>query len=276
MAVVDHVVRRVGPVVAVLLLRRGVLLRRLLPHPLAALLHVTGGHTPVVGPPLVVVRVQVHPNNGVGWACTAQDEQADGHSRSCLYERQTLDVFDPANNHWKNADQILAIGDVDGPLDTDNDGAPDVAGYPDLLVKEGDFLWLYYGSKSFYLDASQAPVLVGDGSWSNYDLLAPGDRTGNGRVDLIARHKTGGELRLYQGTGPAGEGLGNGTASAIIGTGWTRAHRPLLTAFPDAGSDGKADIFATGGDDKLYLYSNLSGSGVAVGTSGWLDFQALS
>ncbi|MFJ6148235.1 FG-GAP-like repeat-containing protein [Streptomyces anulatus] len=220
--------------------------------------------------------LQVHPNNGVGWACTAQDEQADGHSRSCLYERQALDVFDPANNHWKNADQILAIGDVDGPLDTDNDGTPDVAGYPDLLVKEGNFLWLYYGSKSFYLDDSQAPVLVGDGSWSNYDLLAPGDRTGNGRVDLIARHKTGGELRLYQGTGPAGEGLGNGTASAIIGTGWTRAHRPLLTAFPDAGSDGKADIFATGGDDKLYLYSNLSGSGVAVGTSGWLDFQALS
>lgn len=75
---------------------------------------------------------------------------------------------------------------------------------------------------------------------------------------------------------PCGEGLGNGTASVIIGTGWTRSHRPLLTAFPDAGSDGKADIFATGGDDKLYLYSNLSGSGVAVGTSGWLDFQALS
>ncbi|WP_274031968.1 VCBS repeat-containing protein [Streptomyces sp. MMBL 11-1] len=220
--------------------------------------------------------LHLYPNNGAGWACTALDEQADGHSRSCQYDRQELDVFDPANNHWKNADQILAIGDVDGPLDTDNDGTVDVAGYPDLLVKEGNLIWLYFGSEFFFLDADRAPVLIGNESWSNYDLVAPGDRTGNGRVDLIARHKTNGELRLYQGTGPAGEGLGDGAASAAIGTGWTRAYRPLVTAFPDASSDGKADIFATGGDDKLYLYPNLSGSGVAVGTSGWLDFQALS
>ncbi|MFE6913182.1 hypothetical protein [Streptomyces rubiginosohelvolus] len=50
----------------------------------------------------------------------------------------------------------------------------------------------------------------------------------------------------------------------------------MFTAVPDAGSDNKTDVFATGGDDKFYLYSNISGSGVAVGTSGWLDFQALS
>ncbi len=222
------------------------------------------------------MTLQLYPNNGVGWACTDRDEQADGHSRSCLYESQELTVADEANNHWANADQILAIGDVDGPLDTDNDGTIDVAGYPDLLVKEGNLLWLYYGSESLFLDAARAPVLVGDGSWSNYDLLAPGDRTGNGHVDLIARHKTNGELRLYQGTGPAGEGLGNGPTSTVIGTGWTSTHRPLLTAFPDAGTDNKADIFATGSDDKLYLYSNLSGSGLAVGTSGWGNFQTIS
>ncbi|MFJ9638579.1 VCBS repeat-containing protein [Streptomyces sp. NPDC101178] len=217
--------------------------------------------------------LQLYPNNGVGWACTAQDEQADGHSRACLYERQELDVYDRANNHWKNADQILAIGDVDGPLDTDNDGIIDVAGYPDLLVKEGNFLWLYFGSKSLYLDATRAPVLIGNGSWSNYDLAAPGDHTGNDRVDLTARHKTNGELRLYEGRGPLGEGLGN--SHTVIGSGWTSAHRPLLTAFPDAGSDKKADIFATGSDGKLYFHSNLTGSGVAVGSSGWLGFQSL-
>lgn len=220
--------------------------------------------------------LQLYPNNGVGWACTERDEQADGHSRSCLYERQELAVSDDANNHWANADQILAIGDVDGPLDVDNDGTIDVAGYPDLLVKEGNLLWLYYGSESFYLDASRAPVLIGNGSWSNYDLLAPGDRTGNGHVDLLARHKTSGELRLYEGTGPAGEGLGSGPTSTVIGSGWTRTFRPLLTAFPDAGTDNKADIFATGEDGKLYVYPNLSGSGVIVGTSGWLDFQAIN
>lgn len=45
---------------------------------------------------------------------------------------------------------------------------------------------------------------------------------------------------------------------------------------PDAGSDGKADIFATGSDGNLHYHSNLSGSGVVVGTGGWLDFRALS
>ncbi|SNB89345.1 hypothetical protein SAMN02745831_05636 [Streptomyces sp. PgraA7] len=220
--------------------------------------------------------LQLYPNNGVGWACSARDEQADGHSRSCQYDRQELAVFDEANNHWEKADQILAIGDVDGPVDTDGDGTMDIAGYPDLLVKEGNFLWLYFGSASFYLDDARAPVLVGSGSWSSYDLAAPGDRTGNGHVDLLARHRTNGELRLYEGTGPSGEGLGSGPQSTVIGSGWTRSHRPLVTAVPDAGSDNKTDVFATGGDDKFYLYPNISGSGVAVGTSGWLDFQALS
>ncbi|MEU2432917.1 FG-GAP-like repeat-containing protein [Streptomyces sp. NPDC007861] len=220
--------------------------------------------------------LHVFPNNGVGWACTAIDEQADGHSQSCLYDMQELNTYDPANNHWSDADQILAIGDVDGPLDTDGDGTTDVPGFPDLLVKQGDLLWLYYGADTFYLDEFRAPVLVGNGAWSNYDLAAPGDRNGNGQVDLLARHKTNGELRLYQGTGPNGEGLGNGTASTVIGTGWTNTFRPLYTAVPDGGTDGKADIWATGSDTKLYLYSNLTGSGVTIGTGGWQNFQTIN
>lgn len=218
--------------------------------------------------------LHLYPNNGVGWACTARNEQADGHSRACQYDRRELRVADPANDHWENADQILAIGDVDGPLDTNNDGIIDVDGYPDLLVKEGDFLWLYFGSNSLYLDTTRAPVLLGSGGWPNYDLVAPGDRNGDGRVDLVARHKTSGELRLYQGRGPSGEGLGDN--HTVIGSGWTSAHRPLFTAVPDAGSDGKADIFATGSDGNLHYHSNLSGSGVVVGTGGWLDFRSLS
>ncbi|MFJ3301120.1 hypothetical protein ACIRP4_05230 [Streptomyces bacillaris] len=140
--------------------------------------------------------------------------------------------------------------------------------------KEGNFLWLYFGSDSLYLDTTRAPVLLGSGGWPNYDLVAPGDRNGDGRVDLIARHKTSGELRLYQGRGPSGEGLGDN--HTVIGSGWTGTHRPLLTAVPDAGTDGKADIFATGSDGNLHYHSNLSGSGVVVGTGGWLDFRSLS
>ncbi|MFD9219521.1 VCBS repeat-containing protein [Streptomyces sp. NPDC060064] len=220
--------------------------------------------------------LHVFPNNSLGYACSARDEQADGHSQTCLYDEQELDVYDPANNHWADADQILAIGDVDGPLDTDGNGTIDVEGHTDLLVKEGNLLWLYYGSDTFHLDETRAPVLIGNGSWSNYDLAAPGDTNNNGHIDLLARHKTNGELRLYPGTGPAGEGLGNGTTSSIVGTYWTSANRPLLTAAPDNGTDGKADLWATGSDDKLYAYPDFRGPGTAVGTGGWNNFQSIN
>ncbi|MFI9624501.1 hypothetical protein [Streptomyces sp. NPDC052042] len=84
------------------------------------------------------------------------------------------------------------------------------------------------------------------------------------------------ELRLYEGTGYSGEGLGHGPASVVIGSGWSRANRPLLTAVPDADGDAKADIWATGGDTQLCFHSNISGSGVSVSTSGWQSLQSLS
>lgn len=220
--------------------------------------------------------LQVFPNNGLGWACTARNEQADGHSQMCMYDQEELKVYNPGNDHWTNADQILAIGDVDGPLDTDGDGTMDIPGHTDLIVKEGGLLWLYYGSDTFYLDEYRDPVLVGTSSWASYDLAAPGDHTGNGRVDLIARHKTTGDLRLYKGTGPNGEGLGTGPDSVVIGTHWTASNRPLMSAVPDANGDGKSDMWATGGDGKLYFYASILGSGVVVGNSGWANFRALN
>ncbi|MCA1217255.1 FG-GAP repeat domain-containing protein [Streptomyces sp. 8L] len=218
----------------------------------------------------------VFPNNGIGYACTARDEQADGQSQSCLTDEQPLDVYDPADNHWANADQILAVGDVDGPLDTDGDGTIDVPGHTDLLVKTGDLLWLYYGSDTLYLDETRPPVLIGNGSWSDCDITAPGDLNQDGHVDLIARNRNTGDLKLYAGTGTNGEGLGSGTASTVIGTNWTTTHRPLFTATPDANLDGTPDIWSTGDDAKLYFYPNSQGGGTEVGTAGWDQFQQLS
>ncbi|MEU1436453.1 hypothetical protein ABZ438_20580 [Streptomyces sp. NPDC005786] len=148
-------------------------------------------------------------------------------------------------------------------------------GFPDLLVKEGQLLWLYYGHQSLHLDQRRQPVLVGAGGWANYDLAAPGDRTGNGHVDLIARNKSNGELRLYAGSGPDGQGLGDPTTSSVIGTAWTPINRPLITAGPDANSDGKADIRATNSTGELMFHSDLAG-GAMVGTGGWSGFTSLS
>ncbi|MFE0037796.1 FG-GAP-like repeat-containing protein [Streptomyces sp. NPDC059015] len=222
-------------------------------------------------------QVQVFPNNGYGHACTAFGEEAEG--AVCADERRDLHVYEEANNHFRNADQILAIGDVDGATDLDGDGTIgewDLQAHPDLLVKEGDHLWLYYGHASGYLDEYAEPVLIGNGSWSKYDLAAPGDRTGDDRVDLLARSRLNGDLRLYAGTDSAGSGLGDGPASTVIGTGWTVTHRPLIAALPDVNGDGKSDIWSSGGDTKLYFHSNIQGPGTEVGTSGWQNFSALS
>ncbi|ANH91168.1 large secreted protein [Streptomyces sp. SAT1] len=221
--------------------------------------------------------LQLYPNNGYGYACTTKGEQAD--SGTCTADRQELTVDDPADNHWQNADQVLAIGDVDGPLDVDDDGVIDVPGFPDLLVKEGNLLWLYYGASIYSLDAASEPVLIGNGGWSGYDLIAPGDVDQDGNVDILAREKSTGALYLYPGTGPTGAGL----ASRVrIGTGWTPTSRPLIASGGDADNDGKPDLWATSPDTGkgLYFYPAITptthGTPTAVGTNGWDAFEALS
>ncbi|WP_343238977.1 FG-GAP-like repeat-containing protein [Streptomyces sp. SID9124] len=225
-------------------------------------------------------HLYIYPNNGLGYACTSRDEESDGTSQACVLDRVPLNVQNPENNHWANADQILAIGDVDGPLDVDEDGTPDVPGHADLLVKEGDRLWLYFGS-DYYLDEVADPILIGSVSWGNYDMIAPGDVNADGRVDIIARQKTDGRLRLYTGTGPSGEGLGH-PITDIQTAGWDENTHPLITSDGDSDGDGKPDLFATSHDTgkELYFYPSLTptsiGTPIAVGSTNWLNFQALS
>ncbi|MEU4209415.1 VCBS repeat-containing protein [Streptomyces sp. NPDC026206] len=190
-------------------------------------------------------------------------------------------MYDPAHNHWNNAQQIVAIGDVDGPTDLDNDGRPDIPSFPDLLVKEGDHLWLYYGSSSWYLDETD-PVLIGDGGWTDFDVIAPGDVTGDGRVDLVSRRRSSGEMYVYPGSGPAGEGLGDGSTRRQFGQHWTAAYRPLIASGGDADNDGVPDLWATTTDNNagLLFYPKITtrdhGDPFPVGTGGWGDFTALS
>ncbi|MEV4437553.1 VCBS repeat-containing protein [Streptomyces sp. NPDC049577] len=220
-----------------------------------------------------VNKLYVRPNDGRG-------ELADAPPRE-------LRLYDEQNNHWQKAAQILAIGDVDGPVDLDGDGTigeGDRPGYPDLLVKEGDQLWLYFGSPSGYLDENidQPPVLVGDGGWSGYDLAAAGDVTGNKHADLIARERSAGALFLYQGTGPAGEGLGSLSGRVQIGRNWWPTTRPLITSGGDGDNDGTPDLWATTDNENagLLFYPKVTPSGHgdprAIGTGGWSAFQSLS
>ncbi|MBQ1089534.1 VCBS repeat-containing protein [Streptomyces sp. B93] len=211
-------------------------------------------------------RLWIHANDGTGAIDTSDVRE--------------LNVWEPENDHWQGADQILAIGDVDGPLDLDGDGTigpDDRPGHPDLLVKQGDQLWLYFGSPSGYLDEylEQPPVLIGNGGWSGYGIAAPGDATGDGRVDMIARNLSTGVLYRYDGTGPNGEGLGAGATRVQIGTGWTPANRPLVTSVPNVKGDGHPSVWATDSSGTLLFYPEIKGSGVNVG-SGLSGFRALN
>ncbi|MFD5125709.1 FG-GAP-like repeat-containing protein [Streptomyces sp. NPDC058385] len=212
----------------------------------------------------------IHPNDGYGFACT--DCSGD------TSDSQELTVYDPANNHWQNADQILAIGDVDGPLDVDNDGTPDVPGYPDLLVKQGDLLWLYFGAPDNHLDTDREPILIGPDSWQNMDLQAPGDTNSDGRVDLGARNRATGELYVYRGTGDDGDGLADQSAKIVTGLNFGTTSIPLITSPGDADNSGHYDVWITRSDNALWIYTELgTGNGALKKVSdGWGGYQTIS
>ncbi|MFC9537105.1 VCBS repeat-containing protein [Streptomyces sp. NPDC056975] len=215
-------------------------------------------------------QLWIHPNNGYGFACT----NCSGDTK----DSQQLTVYDSANNHWQSADQILAVGDVDGPLDVDNDGTPDVPGYPDLLVKQGDLLWLYFGAPDNHLDTDREPILIGPDGWSKQTLIAPGNVWGDERVDLISRDTETGDLYIHTGTGDDGDGLADQTTKVKTGYGWTLAKAPLITSPGDADHDGVPDLWGTLDDGHLWFVPRVSKGDQPfkdLGT-GWSTYQAIS
>ncbi|MFF9146853.1 FG-GAP repeat domain-containing protein [Streptomyces sp. NPDC014861] len=86
------------------------------------------------------------------------------------------------------------------------------------------------------------------GGWQVYDrLVGPGDLSGDGKSDLLARDRSG-VLYLYR-----GNGAGTGFASRVrVGTGWN-AYDQIVGAGDHTG-DGRADIVARDRSGNLYLY----------------------
>ncbi|MGK5684221.1 FG-GAP-like repeat-containing protein [Actinoplanes sp. URMC 104] len=118
--------------------------------------------------------------------------------------------IDPSSNitvgtGWNQFNLIFSPGDFTG------DGFADVIGR-----NAAGELKLYRGNgKGGWL--SSTPTTIGTG-WNSFTaVLSPGDFTGDGFTDVIARH-TSGELRLYRGNGK-GSWL-NGSDPNEIGVGW--------------------------------------------------------
>lgn len=118
-----------------------------------------------------------------------------------------------------------------------------------------------------------ADPLLAAGSKSYNLIVGPGDLTGDGNGDLLARN-TSGTLYLYKGTG-----TGTALASAVkISTGWQQYN--AIVGAGDFTGDGRADIVARTTAGTLYLYKGTGSSTapfsarVKVGT-GWQTYKKL-
>ena len=147
-------------------------------------------------------------------------------------------------------------------------------GRTDLLARRSDGGLLMYrgdGRGGFVTGTGEA---IGSG-WSGFTaLLAPGDFSGDGKPDILARQPDG-ALLLYRGNGDSGFA----GAPVKIGSGWG-AFTALL-APGDWSGDRRPDVLARRSDGALLLYRGNGAGGWVTGRAepigaGWQDFTALT
>ncbi|URM91053.1 VCBS repeat-containing protein [Streptomyces sp. MRC013] len=145
--------------------------------------------------------------------------------------------------------------------------------FPSSLNADGraDLLEVYEGTLYNYQDAGV--ISLGRG-WGAFNVLTgPGDLSGDGKGDLLAR-TPGGTLYLYRGDG-RGQGFAGRTG---VGSGWG-VYNALVGA-GDITGDGRADLLARTPGGTLYLYAGTGDASapfkarVKVGT-GWQAYTKL-
>jgi hypothetical protein len=157
---------------------------------------------------------------------------------------------------------VLSPGDFNGD------------GGPDLIVRRTDGRLLLYRGNGAGGFATGMGEPIGAG-WDPFTaLLAPGDFSGDGKPDVLARHPDG-TLLMYRGDGAGAWVTG---VPETIGSGWQGF--TALVAGGDFSGDGKPDVLARHPDGTLLMYRGNGAGAWVTGIpetigSGWQGFTAL-
>ncbi|WP_405807604.1 FG-GAP-like repeat-containing protein [Streptomyces sp. NBC_00210] len=238
-------------------------------------------------------------NGRYTWTVTARP--ADGHGAPGVWSGTFQQIYGtPA---WRDVWERDAIGDLitlskGNPIMSIRPGRSDgtIGGYeggPVLddrakIVPMGDLngdrcndflvrrwpgrLYLMDGGCARYSWPEVPDKLVGSSGWNQFDVLvSPGDLTGDGRPDMLARQTTTGDLFLY-----AANASGGGVRAGVrIGRGWKNL---LIVGAGDLNGDGKGDVLARDASGALWRY-NGTGQGTLANRvkagSGWQIYNAV-
>ncbi|MEU1964413.1 VCBS repeat-containing protein, partial [Micromonospora sediminicola] len=110
-------------------------------------------------------------------------------------------------NNWAGFDIIFSPGDFSG------DGKPDVLARNSATTD----LQLYKGNGAGGFQAGTGGVI--GNNWSGFSaIFSPGDFSGDGRPDVLARNSATTDLQLYKGNGAGGFQTGTGS---VISNNWS-------------------------------------------------------
>ncbi|MFB6902435.1 FG-GAP-like repeat-containing protein [Streptomyces hydrogenans] len=161
---------------------------------------------------------------------------------------------------WPASSVAVPFGDLSGD------------GCADLLVRDtAGTLTRHDGSCGKTAFTPSGPRRTIGGGWQTYNALtSPGDLTGDGRTDLLARTPAG-ELWMY-----ADNGTGGFKARTRIGAGWQTYDR--IVGAGDLNGDKHGDLIARDTTGVLWRYYGTGkgtfGARVRIG-GGWQSYNAL-